>query len=168
MLLLAHLKLVMVRVYLYNTPSFIIKVILYFITYYNKYTVYSFSRRILIAEYQKIVFTEYIQTIFNADIISYFRLQALPLNQYTTYDPEVNPSTILSAGVATFRFPHSTISSQFLIDEEVDPFGYKLRDKYFETSNIWDGDICAFDCMHSINKIKSYSDRRDFEGFGRN
>lgn len=68
------------------------------------------ARRILIAIYQHIVYTEYLPTLVGRNFIKAFDLEPKKINEYYMgYNQNVNPSVANEFSSAAFRFGHSLI-----------------------------------------------------------
>ena len=100
-------------------------------------------RRLLIAEATKIHYGEYAPSILGEKLMDYFDLN-LKHDGYTKYDPHVDPGTIQAVAVAALRMGHSQIFSQFnvLNKNKYDSYSFLLRNKFFEMSDIWMGNVC--------------------------
>lgn len=71
------------------------------------------ARRLTIAIYQHIVFTEYLPALIGNNFIRAFELEPKKENEYFTgYNKNVNPSVANEFSSAAFRFGHSLIRSQ--------------------------------------------------------
>ncbi|XP_045449395.1 chorion peroxidase [Melitaea cinxia] len=72
------------------------------------------TRRILQAEYQHIVYSEYLPLLLGPKIMMMFGL--LPTPGYSSsYDPNVNPSLTAEFASAAMRFGHSTVDGQLTV-----------------------------------------------------
>lgn len=96
------------------------------------------ARRLLIAEYNHITFSEYLPSLLDDEILNFFNL--LPLeNGFSRYDPKAEVSTLLEWVTAAGRYGHSQVSTAFYVKNEKSNFSYNLRDHYFEMSLIHTG-----------------------------
>ena len=99
----------------------------------------------MIAETQKIHYAEYMPSILGEKLMDYFDLN-VKYDDYSKYNPKIDPSTLQSVAVAALRMGHSQIFSQFNVvgnkkfyDQS---YSFLLRNKFFEMSDIWMGNVC--------------------------
>ena len=71
---------------------------------------YQNVRRVLVAEWENIVYNEWLSLIIGESRMSEFRLK---LDTVSTYDNTIDPSILVSFTTAAFRFGHSMISGMF-------------------------------------------------------
>lgn len=71
---------------------------------------YQNARRILIAEWQNIVYSEWLPLILGNTRIDNFNLN---LNANSSYNSKVDPSILVSFSTAAFRFAHSMVDGRF-------------------------------------------------------
>ena len=100
------------------------------------------TRRLLIAEVQKIHYGEYVNLILGERLMKYFHLSVRP-HGFTKYNAHVEPSTIQSAGVAALRIGHSQTRSTYrMISEHYGrTTSFMLKDKFFNMIDVWQGRI---------------------------
>lgn len=100
------------------------------------------NRRILTAEYNKINFNEYFTKILSKEVMEYYQL-GIKQNGFTQYNVNVDPRVIQAVGVAALRFGHSQVTSRFQVikKQKFDSYGFHLRSKFGEISDIWDGNV---------------------------
>ena len=72
--------------------------------------IYQNARRILIAEWQSIVYNEWLPLILGQSRMSEFNLN---LHSNSAYNNAINPSLLVSFATAAFRFGHSMVSGTF-------------------------------------------------------
>ncbi|CAG2115667.1 unnamed protein product, partial [Medioppia subpectinata] len=97
------------------------------------------ARRILIAEYTKIVYAEYLPSLLGKKVMDYYDLDVRE-HGFTKYNPKLDPSSIQAVGVAALRMGHSQIASLFrIIQKTHDSYAFNLRDKFFDVSDLYDG-----------------------------
>ena len=106
---------------------------------------FKLTRRIMIAEYNMINYYEYFTKILSKEIIEYYQL-GFKQSGYTEYNGNIDPRVIQAVGVAALRFGHSQVNSRFQVIKKPksDSYGFKLRAKFGETSDIWDGNVFYF------------------------
>ena len=66
------------------------------------------TRRHIVAEWQHIVYSEFLPIILGTELITQFDLESKP----SLYDPRVNPSIFTEFSTAAYRFGHSMIQNQ--------------------------------------------------------
>jgi peroxidase len=69
------------------------------------------ARRIVIAEYQHILYNEWLPIILGPDIMKAFELEPLKTGHFMRYDESVNPHLSTEFSTAAFRFGHSLVRS---------------------------------------------------------
>ena len=74
---------------------------------------YQNARRVLIAEWQSIIYNEWLPLILGESRISDFNLK---LDSVSSYDNTTDPSTLVSFSTAAFRFGHSMVRGTFAKD----------------------------------------------------
>lgn len=74
------------------------------------------AKRIVIAEYQVIVFKEWLPLIIGEEAMDRFDLRLHHNNYCHDYDSNVNPSMTNEFAAAAFRFGHSTVDGKFVIN----------------------------------------------------
>jgi peroxidase len=103
-------------------------------------TVFQMARRILIAEWQNVIYSEYLPVVLGDDAMKKYRLNLPSKNSDTTkYSDSVDPSITNSFATAAYRFGHSMIQGLISMMSLTDPATleaeYKLRDHYFNMEN---------------------------------
>ena len=95
------------------------------------------------AEYNRIVFGEYLETILDKHLMKSFDLK-LKKNGFTKYEPNIDPSGIQSVGGAAFRFGHMTTRGLFRVSlsKKQESYSYRLRDRFMDMSDILKGRVC--------------------------
>ena len=99
----------------------------------------------MIAEYNQIVFKEYLPFVLGDQLMDEYELK-VKREGFTQYDSNVDPNGILSASGAAFRFGHTLVPQLFhvLNEPKYESFGFRLMDKYFDLSDLWDGQVFNF------------------------
>ncbi len=102
--------------------------------------VYQRARRVLIAEMQNIVYSEFLPAVLGRGVTG----QHLDVGRGTEYRSDIDPSIVNSFATAAFRFGHSLIQGR--VDKRGLAAGaagvgsYLLRDNFFSTENYFDKD----------------------------
>ncbi|CAG2109697.1 unnamed protein product [Medioppia subpectinata] len=102
---------------------------------------YHEARRLNEAEYNYINFGEYLPTLLNTEMMSYFSLNNRADGLYSEYNADLNPDVMQEFGAAAFRHSHANINSQFPILETscLNISQMKLRYSFNKVTEIWDG-----------------------------
>lgn len=87
--------------------------------------VFQEARRITIAEFQHITYSEYLTSLLGPELIEYYDLD-VNKGLFCGYDPTVNPTTWNEFVTAAGRFGHSQISSMFPLNLNI-----SLKDNFF-------------------------------------
>ena len=108
----------------------------------------------MIAEYSMIHFNEFVPTLLNKDQMHYYQL-TVKQNGFTQYNPKVNPSVLQSVGVAALRYGHSQVTSNYQVQKAnfYETYHFSLKNKYFEMSDIWDGNVRVI-LLLNLNHLK--------------
>src|SRR4051812_22973172 len=87
-------------------------------------------------------FAEYFPSVLNKKTIDYYELN-VKSDGFTQHNSNVNPSSINEVNTAAFRFGHSQISTQFQVIKRpsYETFGFRLRHKFQEPTDIWEGNV---------------------------
>lgn len=95
--------------------------------------VFQRARRIVIAEFQNVVFSQFLPQLFGPGVLETYRLG---VGGRSRYDPSVNPTIRNAFSTAAFRFGHSMIwNNVTLVDGGGRPTReYQIRDTYFDDS----------------------------------
>ncbi|XP_031763796.2 chorion peroxidase [Galleria mellonella] len=81
-------------------------------------TIFMETRRILQAEYQHIIYNEFLPLLIGRKLIQAFNLSPSPVySQLGSYDPNVNPSLTAEFATAAMRFGHSVVDSNIEIPD---------------------------------------------------
>ena len=98
--------------------------------------IFQHARRIVTAEYQNIVYGEWLQGALGENDLK-------PTAQPTTYNPQVKPEITNEFATAAFRFGHSMLNSQVKVTALNDPSTivkqYNLSNHFFDTENYYQG-----------------------------
>ncbi|XP_063704603.1 chorion peroxidase [Culicoides brevitarsis] len=78
---------------------------------------YQETRRIVVAELQHIVYSEFLPILVGKDAMLRFDIQTRNQDYSTDYDSNVNPAVTAEFVGAAFRFGHSTVDWRFLIQQ---------------------------------------------------
>lgn len=97
--------------------------------------IYEAARRILIAEWQNVVYSEYLPVILGDETM---RKYGLELGyDYSTYNPLVNPTVFNSFATAAYRFGHTLINGIIRLYRGLQELGsYELKDNFFESEQV--------------------------------
>ena len=119
---------------------------------FNLIVLNDFFRRILIAEYTKIIFCEYLPKIIGQEVMDFYDLN-VKQKGFTKYDPKVDPTAIQAVIVAAFRFGHSQVTSHFPVikKKKFDSYGIHLRSKFNDVSEIWEGNVWTLQLFTKFN-----------------
>lgn len=109
--------------------------------HWNDEQLFQETRRLLIAEVQKIHYTEYVSLILGERLMKYFHLNVRS-HGFTKYNPHVEPSTIHAAGVGALRIGHSQTRSRYrIIGDHYGRTSFFLRERFFNMIDVWAGQI---------------------------
>ncbi|PVD35985.1 hypothetical protein C0Q70_02955 [Pomacea canaliculata] len=117
------------------------------------------ARRILIAEMQSVVYGEYLPIILGPWVTNFFRL-----NSPAKYNPNLNPTTINSFTTTAYRFGHSQINNEFLVQHG--GFAVPIKSMYFRPDLVYNqGEETLTGLLICLlNKAGQKSDDRFSEG----
>lgn len=87
-------------------------------------TLYQETRRIIIAQFQHIVFNEWLPVILGRKVMNRYGLDLVEEGYYNGYDEKVNPSIRLAFQAAAFRFGHSILPD---VIERFDKYHRKIE-----------------------------------------
>ncbi len=89
------------------------------------------ARRIVIAEFQNIVYSQFLPLLLGPKIMKKYRLR---VDKRSSYDPGVNPTIRNAFSTAAFRFGHSMVWNNIsLVDDQGSWFNeYHVRNTYFD------------------------------------
>ena len=76
------------------------------------------ARRIVIAEYQHIIYNEWLPPLLGTDFTKAYRINPLSNGHSSDYDETLDPRVTNEFATAAFRFGHSIIPSTFLEIED--------------------------------------------------
>ena len=98
--------------------------------HFSEEKLYQTARRLVIAEWQNIIFSEWLPIIIGPAAMEQYQLDVS--RQQNRYDPYLNPSIINSFATAAFRFGHSLIQGAFdLVSKDgLRTSQFPLRDNY--------------------------------------
>jgi len=94
--------------------------------------IFQLARRILVAEVQNIVYSEYLPAVLGEPTMRKYGLNLPSDNGYTTYQNDVDPSIVNAFATAAYRFGHSMI--QGLISM-MSPTSGRLQSQYLLREN---------------------------------
>lgn len=104
--------------------------------HWNHNKLFEESRKIVIANFQHIVYSEFLPRILGWNAMSLYGLKLLPQGHYSEYNPNCNPSSFTEFAAAAFRIGHSLLRPHIpRLDSNyniVDP-PILLRDFFFQT-----------------------------------
>lgn len=150
--------------------------------YWSDERIYQEARRITIAELQHITYNEYLPIIFGPTLMEYFSLNPKQYG-YTDYEPTTDPTSWNDYATSACRFGHSQIQgfasvvSTYGRKHNSSEEGYWLKDKFFDPSYLWEGQIDGIligllkDHSKSVDPyvsddIRNYLFRRKGQRFG--
>ncbi|XP_052782156.1 uncharacterized protein LOC128218518 [Mya arenaria] len=90
---------------------------------------YHAARRIVIAEYQNIVYDGYLRSFTDAGIFEKFNLNSCS-DGSCSYDDSINPSITNEWGIAN-RMGHTWINNHLVGEGKENPAGFELKDNFF-------------------------------------
>ena len=97
-------------------------------------------RRIIAAELQAIVYKEYLPITLANETMTKFQLSISNEGERTTYDPSIDPTTVIEFATGAFRFGHSLINSRVTGRPLDITQGYEnLRDLFFRPFGLYEG-----------------------------
>ncbi|XP_065302561.1 salivary peroxidase/catechol oxidase-like [Dermacentor albipictus] len=94
-------------------------------------TVYQEARRVLVAQHQHIIYTEYLPVVLGR------RFPPIP-GLRSRYDARRDPSVLVEFATAAFRFGHGMADHYSLVDEHFRGTVYSLADHYFLVDELHD------------------------------
>lgn len=87
--------------------------------HWNDETLYQVARRIVTAEYQNIVYAEYLPSTVGPQLSALYKLPTLKYGYFTGYKSKLYPQIINEFTTAAFRFGHAIIpETSFLADHD--------------------------------------------------
>lgn len=106
---------------------------------WNDEQLFQEARRIQIAEYQHIIYNEYLPVILGPILMEYYNLKPLPAG-YTRYEPTTDPSSWNEFATAASRYGHSQIKDAYkiLAANYANASFLLLKDNFFEPGFAWD------------------------------
>lgn len=97
--------------------------------------VFEEARRILIAEWQDVVYGEYLPVILGESTVQ--RYQLAITDEHTMYLPSVNPTIFHAFATAAYRFGHTLINGIIQLYRGLARVGsYPLKDNFFESEQV--------------------------------
>ena len=95
-----------------------------------------FCRRILIAEWQHVIYGEYLPVILGPQTMARYNLNVEPAT-HSVYDPLADPSIIQAFSAAAYRFGHTLINGLIQMMRESSVVNsYLVRDGFFNDSHV--------------------------------
>lgn len=114
--------------------------------------IYQETRRLVGAEMQNLVYGEYLPTILGA---KYMKKYGLLVDEFSQYDPRMQPDIMNSFAAAAFRFGHSMINSMFMLVSQRKP---RNQDKtvtwFWRLREIFDGQKTKGDRLPLENMLE--------------
>ena len=97
-------------------------------------TLFQKARRLVVAEWQNIVYSEWLPIIIGSEAIDKNQLKVH--RQHNGYKKTIDPSAINSFATAAFRFGHTLIQGtvNLVSKDGKETSQYQLRDNYFNTA----------------------------------
>lgn len=93
------------------------------------------SRRILIAEWQNVIYGEYLPIILGNNTMNRYNLGVG--NGHSVYDPTVNPTIFQAFATAAYRFGHTLINGIIQLYRGLQKMGsYELKNNFFESEQV--------------------------------
>lgn len=106
-------------------------------THWSDDEIFEEARRILIAEWQNIVFGEYLPIVLGEDTMGRYNLRVD--DEYTEYNPSLNPTIFNAFATAAYRFGHTLINGIIQLYRNFENVGsYELKDNFFESEQVSD------------------------------
>ncbi len=102
---------------------------------WNDEEVFQMARRWNIAEYQHVVYNEYLETLIGETFMEHFAINPQPLGEFSSYEDDVSVKTILEFQSTAGRHGHATLTEDISIIEpkSLQEYTLSLRDrKVFE------------------------------------
>jgi len=91
----------------------------------------------VIAQWQNILYDEYLPLILGSTAMREYNLELGPKDTYSTYNPKINATISHAFATAAYRFGHTLINGVIHLIKRLQPVGsYKLRDNYFDASQV--------------------------------
>ena len=87
------------------------KKLLFWNPYWNDETTYQEARKIVIAEYQNIVYAEFLPLVVGQNVAQQFDLIPSIYGYFMGYDPKLNPSTYNEFSAAAARYGHTLVKN---------------------------------------------------------
>ena len=95
------------------------------------------ARRFLIAEWQQIIYAEWLPIILGPELIKQFNLD---LDSEKLYNPELSPNIFNGFSTAAFRFGHSLVASKISMMSDNDTMReVRLSNTFFDTNIMLEG-----------------------------
>lgn len=101
-------------------------------------SIYQRARKVVIAEMQNIVYSEYLPAVLGDDAIRKYKLSIPSGTDNTKYEDKMDPSITNAFATAAYRFGHSMIQGLINILDEVSGAhidSFALRDNYFDLTH---------------------------------
>jgi len=114
--------------------------------------IYQETRRLVGAQMQNIVYGEYLPTILGA---KYMKKYGLLVEEFSEYNPGVQPDIINSFAAAAFRFGHSMVNSMFMLVSQRKPRNTEKTVTWFwRLREIFDGQKTKGDRLPLENMLE--------------
>ncbi|XP_052812395.1 uncharacterized protein LOC128239967 isoform X2 [Mya arenaria] len=95
---------------------------------------YHAARRIVIAEYQNIVYNGYLRSFMDANIFKQFNLNSC-MDGSCSYSDSLNPSITNEWGIAN-RMGHTWVNNHLLGEEAANSAGWELKENFFKPTHL--------------------------------
>ncbi|CAG7819060.1 unnamed protein product [Allacma fusca] len=107
--------------------------------------IYQEARRLLIAEWQNVVYGEYLPIILGDQTMARFGLTLTP-HAYSSYDDKQDPTIYNSFATAAYRFGHTLINGLVRLMVGLQEIGfYRVRDHFFDPSQVLQNNGAGYD-----------------------
>ena len=95
------------------------------------------TRRIVIAEWQNVLYGEYLPIILGPGTMQDYELDLGAPDEYSEYNPRVNATISHAFATAAYRFGHTLINGVVKLMKSLRQVGsYKVRDNFFDSSQV--------------------------------
>ncbi|KAK7576092.1 hypothetical protein V9T40_012378 [Parthenolecanium corni] len=117
--------------------------------HWNDKLLYLYARRICVAMYQNVFFSEYIHTLIGVDAALNYNLYTLESGYDDGYNENISPQTFHEYTTTAGRSGHSMVRGSFQYGEKFErPQTYRLRDVYFQLDFFLKKNV-FFDIIHT-------------------
>ncbi|CAL8090344.1 unnamed protein product [Orchesella dallaii] len=105
--------------------------------YWDDETIFQEARRLLIAQWQNVIYGEYLPVILGDNTMVRYGLKLDDVQLYSEYNPSTNPTVFHAFADAAYRFGHTLINGLIrMMKGFQDISSYRLRDAFFNHEQI--------------------------------